>query len=70
MGLLRSRKSFCSPLSCGGNISSLRPRHFPHAASLKQEVDGLNLSEMLREALAEGQNVDYREVSFILGRLS
>ena len=25
---------------------------------------------MLKDALAEGQNVDYREVSFILGRLS
>jgi hypothetical protein len=25
---------------------------------------------MLAEALAEGENVDYREVSFILGRLS
>jgi hypothetical protein len=38
--------------------------------SQKKEVDALNLSEMLKEALAEGQNVDYREVSFILGRLS
>ena len=37
---------------------------------LKQEVDAFNLSEMLTEALAEGENVDYREVSFILGRLS
>ena len=36
----------------------------------KKEVDALNLSEMLQEALAEGHNVDYREVSFILGRLS
>jgi len=36
----------------------------------KKEVDALNLSEMLKDALAEGQNVDYREVSFILGRLS
>jgi hypothetical protein len=36
----------------------------------KAEVDALNLSEMLKEALAEGQNVDYKEVSFILGRLS
>ena len=37
---------------------------------LKKEVDAFNLSEMLTEALAEGENVDYREVSFILGRLS
>jgi hypothetical protein len=36
----------------------------------RQEVDAFNLSEMLTEALAEGDNVDYREVSFILGRLS
>ena len=36
----------------------------------KKEVDKLNLSEMLEAALAEGQNVDFREVSFILGRLS
>jgi Reverse transcriptase (RNA-dependent DNA polymerase) len=36
----------------------------------KIEVDGFNLSEMLKEALAEGEKVDYREVSFILGRLS
>ncbi len=36
----------------------------------KKEVDAFNLSEMLTEALAEGENVDYREVSFILGRLS
>ena len=36
----------------------------------QREIDALNLSEMLTEALAEGHNVDYREVSFILGRLS
>lgn len=36
----------------------------------KAEVDALNLSDMLKEALAEGHNVDYKEVSFILGRLS
>ena len=36
----------------------------------KREVDALNLAQMLKEALSEGQNVDYREVSFILGRLS
>jgi hypothetical protein len=36
----------------------------------KKELDALNLSEMLEEALGEDQNVDYREVSFILGRLS
>jgi len=36
----------------------------------KREIDALNLSEMLAEALAEGHNVDYKEVSFILGRLS
>jgi integrase len=36
----------------------------------KAEVDAFNLSEMLTEALAVGENVDYREVSFILGRLS
>jgi len=36
----------------------------------KAEIDALNLSEMLSEALAEGYNVDYREVSFILSRLS
>ena len=32
----------------------------------KKEIDALNLSEMLKDALAEGQNVDYKEVSFIL----
>jgi Reverse transcriptase (RNA-dependent DNA polymerase) len=37
---------------------------------LKKEIDAFNLSEMLEEALAEAENVDYREVSFILGRLS
>lgn len=36
----------------------------------KSEVDAINLTEMLEEALAPGQVVDYREVSFILGRLS
>ncbi len=36
----------------------------------KEEVDALNLGGMLREALSADQNVDYREVSFILGRLS
>ena len=36
----------------------------------KREIDALNLSEMLKDALAEGQNVNYKEVSFILGRLS
>jgi hypothetical protein len=36
----------------------------------EKEIDAFNLSEMLTEALAEGENVDYREVSFILGRLS
>lgn len=36
----------------------------------KRELDAFNLSQMLEEALAEGENVDYREVSFILGRLS
>ncbi len=36
----------------------------------KREIDALNLSEMLTEALAEGHNVDFKEVSFVLGRLS
>jgi hypothetical protein len=36
----------------------------------KQEIDAMNLSQMLEDALEEGENVDYREVSFILGRLS
>ncbi len=38
--------------------------------SLKREIDALSLSQMLTEALAEGHNVDYKGVSFILGRLS
>lgn len=36
----------------------------------RSEVDALNLSDMLTEVLAHGENVDYKEVSFILGRLS
>lgn len=36
----------------------------------KKEIDAYNLVEMLREALEGGENVDYQEVSFILGRLS
>jgi hypothetical protein len=36
----------------------------------KREIDAFNLSEMLQEALLAGENVDYREVQFILGRLS
>lgn len=36
----------------------------------KKEIDAYNLVEMLTEALGEGENVDYQEVSFILGRLS
>lgn len=36
----------------------------------KREIDAFNLSEMLTDALGEGENVDYREVSFVLGRLS
>jgi hypothetical protein len=38
--------------------------------SERGEIDALNLSGMLRDALEQGHNVDYREVSFILGRLS
>lgn len=37
---------------------------------LKEEIDAFNLSQMLQEALQEGESVDYTEVSFILGRLS
>jgi hypothetical protein len=40
------------------------------SAEQQREIDAMNLSEMLADALAEGQNVDFREVSFILGRLS
>ncbi len=36
----------------------------------KKELDAFNLSGMLSDALTESENVDYREVSFILGRLS
>lgn len=36
----------------------------------QREIDAMNLSEMLTDALAEGENVDFKEVSFILGRLS
>ncbi len=36
----------------------------------RKEIDALNLSDMLSDALADGYDVDYREVSFILGRLS
>jgi hypothetical protein len=36
----------------------------------QREIDAMNLSQMLTDALAEGQNVDFKEVSFILGRLS
>ena len=36
----------------------------------KAEVDAMNLSAMLQDALAQGHNVDFKEVSFILGRLS
>jgi len=36
----------------------------------KAEIDAINLTEMLEEALSPSQVIDYREVSFILGRLS
>ena len=36
----------------------------------RNEVDALNLTEMLEEALSPDRVVDYSEVSFILGRLS
>jgi hypothetical protein len=36
----------------------------------RKEIDALNLSGMLTDALAEGKSVDFKEVSFILGRLS
>lgn len=36
----------------------------------KKEIDSYNLVEMLQEALLVGENVDYQEVTFILGRLS
>jgi len=36
----------------------------------KKVIDAFNLSQMLEEALAESEKVDYREVQFILGRLS
>ncbi len=36
----------------------------------QREIDAMNLSGMLADALAEGHNVDFREVSFVLGRLS
>jgi hypothetical protein len=31
------------------------------------KIDAMNLSEMLKESLEQGHNVDFREVSFILG---
>jgi hypothetical protein len=40
------------------------------AEDQQREIDAMNLSGMLTDALADGQNVDFREVSFILGRLS
>jgi hypothetical protein len=36
----------------------------------KREIDAFNLADMLSEALNPEQNVDYREVSFVLNRLS
>jgi hypothetical protein len=39
-------------------------------ASQKKEIDAMNLSKMLESALAEDEIVDFKEVSFILGRLS
>ena len=36
----------------------------------KAAIDAFNLGEMLHEALGENENVNYREVQFILGRLS
>jgi hypothetical protein len=36
----------------------------------KEEIDTYNLADMLNEALLDRDNVDYQEVSFILGRLS
>lgn len=36
----------------------------------KRELDAFNLPGMLSDALTEGENVDYKEVSFIIGRLS
>ena len=36
----------------------------------KREIDAMNLSKMLESALAKDEIVDFREVSFILGRLS
>ena len=39
-------------------------------ADARAEIDALNLTEMLEEALSPNQVVDYSEVSFILGRLS
>jgi hypothetical protein len=36
----------------------------------KTRIDGLNLSEMLEEALEGDGDIDYQEISFILGRLS
>jgi len=39
-------------------------------AAQKEEIDAMNLSKMLESALAEDEIVDFREVSFILGRLS
>lgn len=36
----------------------------------KKGVDAFNLTEMLEEALGEGEKVDYQEVQFILGRLA
>src|SRR5262249_535329 len=36
----------------------------------QREIDAMNLSGMLTDALGDGQNVDFNEVSFILGRLS
>ena len=36
----------------------------------KEEVDAMNLSQMLESALAKDEIVEFKEVSFILGRLS
>jgi hypothetical protein len=36
----------------------------------KKEIDAFNLSDMLQDALTAGEEVNFREVAFILGRLA
>lgn len=55
----------------GGDYDDVEPLPYEEMTEDEQrDIDALNLSDMLEDALEGSDHIDYSEVSFILGRLS